>query len=245
VVGVARELLEGAWKAVQAPAVQVPGEKSIVPFKKYPLADKDESWSGPKEIAAAEVPDLKLMSTWYDSESPDVKGSYKLPHHRAADKHTVWRGTAAAMGVLLGARGGVAIPDGDRKGVYNHLAKHYKEFDEEPPEFKAYSAEELEKLFGDWLDQPVNRDAQIDSAIDAVAELVCELDKKVATLSKRLDDMAQQPTTPPEPTRSSQPVDPDEIEIDLADPATLRAIREEIGKAADDTLRRLRGQLPD
>jgi hypothetical protein len=39
------------------------------------------------------------------------------------------------MGVLEGARGGVDTPEGDRKDVYLHLAKHYEEFDKEPPPF--------------------------------------------------------------------------------------------------------------
>jgi|GEM_PF-4956545 len=112
-----------------------------------PKAPKDEAWDGPAEVAAAEVSDLKVMCTWVDSEEPDNKGSYKLPHHKASGHAVVWRGVTAAMGALLGARGGVNIPDADRKGVYNHLARHYKEFDEEPPEFKDYSAEELYQRF--------------------------------------------------------------------------------------------------
>ena len=59
---------------------------------------------------------------------------------------TVWRGVAAAMGALLGGRGGVDIPDGDREAVYNHLAKHYAQFDKEVPEFKSYSADELKQI---------------------------------------------------------------------------------------------------
>ena len=39
------------------------------------------------------------------------------------------------MAALFGARGGVDIPSADRRPVYNHLAKHYKEFGKEPPEF--------------------------------------------------------------------------------------------------------------
>ena len=41
------------------------------------------------------------------------------------------------MTVVNGARGGVDIPDRDRRKVYDHLARHYGEFDEEPPEYKA------------------------------------------------------------------------------------------------------------
>lgn len=74
---------------------------------------------------------------WYDSENAKSFGSYKLPHHDVKnDKLTlVWGGVKAAMGSLLGSRGGADIPAGDRKGVYNHLAEHYKEFDKEPPEY--------------------------------------------------------------------------------------------------------------
>lgn len=122
--------------------------KSVIPYKKYPLAPEAEDWNGSGQVASAEVDDLKLMATWFDSDKPDIKQSYKLPHHRADNKYTVWRGVVGAMGALLGARGGVVIPDADRKGVYNHLAKHYAEFDKEAPEFKTYTKVQLVKMFG-------------------------------------------------------------------------------------------------
>ncbi len=49
----------------------------------------------------------------------------------------VWRGVVAAMTVVNGARGGVDIPDADRRKVYDHFAAHYAGFDEEPPEFRS------------------------------------------------------------------------------------------------------------
>lgn len=107
--------------------------KKVIPFKSYPLADESTEWSGSDEIRKADISDLKIMCTWYDSENADVKAAYKLPHHTKSGYKTVWRGVRAAMGALLGARGGVDLPVGDRKAVYNHLAKHYREFDKEPP----------------------------------------------------------------------------------------------------------------
>jgi hypothetical protein len=89
------------------------------------------------------VDDLKVICTWFDSENPDIKSSYKLPHHRAKGYKVVWRGVAAAMAALMGSRGGVNIPEADRQGVYNHLAKHYAQFDKEPPELKAYTPVDL------------------------------------------------------------------------------------------------------
>ena len=64
---------------------------------------------------------------------------------------TVWRGVAAAMAALKGARGGVDISSADRRGVYNHLARHYREFDEEPPEFdRIYEDYEFRELLERW-----------------------------------------------------------------------------------------------
>jgi hypothetical protein len=79
---------------------------------------------------------------WWDpsvdeSDPPQQKGAYKLPHHELIDGRlkVVWRGVVAAMTVVNGARGGVDIPDSDRRRVYDHLAEHYAEFDEGPPDY--------------------------------------------------------------------------------------------------------------
>lgn len=123
-------------------------EKAVITYARAhpngtPLAPEDESWDAAAEVRQAEVSDLRVMCAWYDSENPDVKGSYKLPHHKAAGQHScVWRGVAAAMAALMGARGGVDIPDADRRGVYNHLVRHYEEFEKEPPEFRSYDLDD-------------------------------------------------------------------------------------------------------
>jgi hypothetical protein len=39
---------------------------------------------------------------------------------------------------------GTSIPDGDRRGVYNHLERHYRQFEKEAPEFRSLS--EVEAL---------------------------------------------------------------------------------------------------
>ncbi|NLH62456.1 MAG: hypothetical protein GX452_13740 [Ignavibacteriales bacterium] len=117
--------------------------KGVIPYHDYGNADEDEPWDAGAEVREADVDKLKKMCAWFDDSNPDVKSSYKLPHHRASDLKAVWRGVAAAMAALLGARGGVNIPDSEKEGVYSHLAKHYKDFDKEPPEFhKVYTSDE-------------------------------------------------------------------------------------------------------
>ena len=104
-------------------------------------------------MAAADVGALKVMSTWWDETDPSMKSSYKLPHHQAVlPNRLVWRGLTAAMGALLGARGGVKLPAADRRGVYEHLAKHYAEYDAQPPELRQYHAGELKQMFPDLYD---------------------------------------------------------------------------------------------
>ena len=111
--------------------------KGAIAFHSYPLAEEDTAWDGPAEVSAADPDDLKKMCAWYDAENPDVKSSYKLPHHEKDGYKTVWKGVAAAMGVVLGARGGVNIPEGDLEAVKAHLAKHYKEFGKDVPDGKS------------------------------------------------------------------------------------------------------------
>lgn len=110
--------------------------KSAQPFHDGPLADKGEAWDGQAEVAKATPEQLKKMCAWCDPDHEDTKQGYKLPY-KTADGKLSWAGTKAAMGALLGARGGVDIPSGDRRGVYETLAKAYRKFDEEPPDFKS------------------------------------------------------------------------------------------------------------
>ncbi|MAH50241.1 hypothetical protein CMI37_30755 [Candidatus Pacearchaeota archaeon] len=116
-----------------AELVTITENKTVIPFKHFPLEPEDAEWDGPAEVREADVEALKDMATWYDAEHPDVKASYKLPHHRASNKHTVWRGVAAAGAAVQGARGGVAIPEKDLAAVRTHLGRHYREYDLTPP----------------------------------------------------------------------------------------------------------------
>jgi len=81
---------------------------------------------------------------WYDPaldeahDPPHEKQAYKLPHHELVDgtMRVVWSGVESAMNVLAGGRGGVDIPDADRRSGYRHLARHYAEFDKTAPAFE-------------------------------------------------------------------------------------------------------------
>ena len=64
--------------------------------------------------------------------------NYSLPHHEVVggslkvNRH----GVSAAIAAINGGRGGVDMSESERRGAYDHLAKHLKAMDLEPPEFK-------------------------------------------------------------------------------------------------------------
>jgi len=114
----------------------VRGRKAIPPHTTG-KADEDAKWDGPAAVAAcpAEEDALRRMHAWVDPDGdPAAKQSYKLPHHQP-EGDVVWGGVAAAMARLL--QGGTQIPDGDRRGVWNHLERHYQQFDKEAPELRS------------------------------------------------------------------------------------------------------------
>jgi len=115
-------------------------KRGVIPYRQTPKAPENTPWDGGKEVAAADVDDLKIMCAWYDASKPDLKSSYKLPHHQAKGAHpVVWRAVANAMARL----NQTDIPAADKPGVYRHLARHYKEFGKEPPKFMDSASLEL------------------------------------------------------------------------------------------------------
>jgi len=124
-------------------------QKAAVPFHSYGT-DDESSWSAPRlsdftdetfdALSDAEKKRIGNHFAWSANWPPEAYSDLKLPHHAPAKSgvgKAVWRGVYAAMAALMGARGGVDIPDSDRKDVYNHLSRHYEEFGKQPPDFKS------------------------------------------------------------------------------------------------------------
>lgn len=137
---------------------------AVVGYKAHKKADEGRAWDGAgakkRLLEWAGGPEKENVDwgkyqqgfAWYDAENRENAGAYKLPHSDIMDGAIcdVWAGVSAAMGALLGARGGADIPDDERKGVYNHLKQHYGQWDKAAPEFRdvpldPYSDEEGEE----------------------------------------------------------------------------------------------------
>lgn len=120
---------------------------SAVPPHETPTAG--DSWDG--AAAEAALPDplpvatAKNMYAWYDDTAVDgdniPKSGCKFPHHDVgADGQPGAANLAACsavIGALHGGRGGADIPDTDRQGVYDHVAKHLTDGGQQPPALAA------------------------------------------------------------------------------------------------------------
>jgi hypothetical protein len=135
-----------------------------------PKADEGTEWDAGKEVAAAEVEDMKVMCAIVQGD-PDQKTSYKLPHHTAKGHKVVWQGVAAAGAVLMGARGGIDASEAEKTGAKAHIAKHYEEFDRKPP-WKDASGQESIADEMDYLLRLVEMEGLNDENLERGWELV-------------------------------------------------------------------------
>lgn len=117
-----------------------------IPYKKYPMSDKP--WDGPKNEANLKSGQNRdyydKAYAWIDPKADDTtKSAYKFIHAEVdADGNigdTNIKACQSGIAVLNGAMGGTNIPDVDRQGVYDHLAKHLKDAGIDPAELKSRS----------------------------------------------------------------------------------------------------------
>lgn len=159
--------------------------KSALPYKDTGNAGEDAEWKKPvlsdftdgswEDLSETERKRIASHFTWSVSMPPDSFGDLKLPHHQPAKSGVgpaVWNGVKAAMGALMGARGGVSgLSESDRKSVYNHLAKHYGAWEKEPPDLKVLdllrSVDDV--LF--WLEKDKPANMEVDVLFQKLQEL--------------------------------------------------------------------------
>ncbi|HYN98983.1 MAG TPA: hypothetical protein VEU28_04855 [Actinomycetota bacterium] len=111
------------------------------PIRSHRTETSEKAWSGPKaetSLGDAGKAELRKAHAWVDGNSdPSTKAAYKFIHHEVSAKGKPGPANVSAatsgIAVLNGGRGGANIPEEDRKGVYNHLARHLKDAGREPP----------------------------------------------------------------------------------------------------------------
>jgi uncharacterized protein len=112
----------------------------------HSTATDDGTWDGGKNEANLSNDEgesvYRQAYAWVDGDAdPDTKAAYRFVHHFVSADGKVGAASTVAcstgIGVLNGGRGGTTIPSGDRQGVYDHLAKHLRDADMEPPDLKS------------------------------------------------------------------------------------------------------------
>lgn len=117
--------------------------------------------------------ELRSVFAWVDPDGdPETLGSYKFPHHHGVNGPANVRACLAGIAVLNGARGGSAIPDADRKGVYNHLASHLRDADREPPQLRTSDGDVKQHSNLRFADEAAFVLAGVDGFIERAAEVM-------------------------------------------------------------------------
>ncbi len=104
----------------------------------------------------------------------DAAGAGHYPHH-SSNGEVVWRGVAAAMVALYTEPATQDRSDEERRGIHTHLARHYRQFGKQPPEFRtardlsALGHQEIAGLFLEGEDE-----AMRPSTREKVAALLTE-----------------------------------------------------------------------
>jgi hypothetical protein len=145
VEAVSKGLLDNLPDPLEEALEDLDEHKGPVPYAGGPKAPKDRPWDG--AAARARLKEWAGGADWkpskyrkgfaYVSGDGAQLSDYKLPHHDIVDGKlkVVWHGVTAAMAALHGARGGTDLDKpSHQKQVYQHLARHYRQFAESPPE---------------------------------------------------------------------------------------------------------------
>jgi len=142
---------------------------SVIEYKET-LVDVEKDWdplraqaslakySTPDGSGEKDAIDWGLYSqgfAYVDLEHAEKLSSYKYAHHHVLDKNVVaiFKGVAKSMAQLLKDKASTSISVEDAKGVYDHLAAHYKDAGQECPAFDAeYSEDQLKAISeaGSW-----------------------------------------------------------------------------------------------
>ena len=133
--------------------------------------------------ADARPSDLRSVYAWVDPDGdPESKSSYKFPHHHGVGGPANARACLSIIANLNGARSTPTIPDGDRKGVYNHAAKHLRDADREVPELR-----NLDEPCGNvkFSDEATAVMAAVSDLIDRAQEVVALRASKGRALSSQ------------------------------------------------------------
>ena len=217
-------------------------EKATPKFANLPL-DMNASWDAAKadmnvrkwassdgsgDPATVDMKKYAQAHFWYDDKAPDPDGDgypdrlgdYKLPFADIVNGKltAIWSGVTASMAALLGARGGVNIPETDRKKVYNHIVKYYEKANKTPPDFKEMleESEETETL----ENEPEKSEGVIESQLEKAGRVLSQknfekLQQAYALLGEILDSATPQESADNDAVEEKQSDEQENEDLDI------------------------------
>jgi len=193
-------------------------------------------WAGGPDKKDVDWKKYQKAFFWFDADDPENFESYKLPFADIGDGslRAEWGGVSNSMKALLGARGGVDIPEKDRKSVFNHISKYYKKFDKEIPEFRAEHAEPDKKSGKGGKEMSEDKNKIVDPKVDPDGKnkiipgksgdippdggaIVHEVNERLESVDKTLARLAEILDKKEEPNVTDPKVDPDDKNKDAGD----------------------------
>ncbi len=168
------------------------------PIKPSSTPTTDAAWDGPamKANLSNDQPETYRQAfAWFDAQGadpdgdgyPDQKSDYKFIHHMVSDTGAVGAANETAceqgIAVLNGGRTGTTIPDADRQGVWEHLARHLRDAGRTPPPLKNLA--EQETVTGlSFVDEALALHDSAHAFVDRTASLA-EVERGHLTVAKR------------------------------------------------------------
>ena len=128
---------------------------------------------------------------WINLEKADQFRSYTLCHHTVKDDEfcVVLAGLTEAMAALLNN-----LSISNAKDVYDHLAKHYAEFNLTAPELKDYTEDEIKLIaLGQSVDEVKSEESTEESTKDASEDHVLKaiIETHFATVCERIAELEE------------------------------------------------------
>ncbi|MFC3816561.1 HK97 family phage prohead protease [Lysobacter sp. GCM10012299] len=185
------KLWEGSLTSIAMnPKAKVTDFKSAVPYQDYPIAPNWMEWDPDgairrikNRVGATDAPNpaYRRAFLWFDSESPDSFDAYKMPIVDVWDTELriVPRAVFHAAALMVGARGGIDIPESDRDAVKANIDRYYAKLGMESPfeegsfrvdDVGALSERELETLMKSGVSFSRGQAKKVVSAIKSVQE---------------------------------------------------------------------------
>lgn len=114
------------------------------PTRAHAADTSGRAWNGSRmetRLGDAGSRVLRHAYAWADpAGDADERASYKFIHHEVGRGGEVGAANVRAcingIAILNGARGGADVPAGDRKGIYDHLARHLRDAGRDPAPLK-------------------------------------------------------------------------------------------------------------